>query len=173
MTMWCVQTLFVQRLHEVEATGDLPGSSTQGLPQKELLSWYFDKMVERCALPALPIHNAWHTQIQLLRALRRNVKRISLQKHAPYSTSASQHSACLIEAPIYAVLLCSHQYQTTEELSQDYRLVCKIVHHLIKRDNVLIVLGTPDRNEDESNEAFAKRQQQERVLAVNPNYSVD
>ena len=71
------------------------------------------------------------------------------------------------------MLLCSHQYQTTEELSQDYRLVCKIVHHLIRRDNVLIVLGTPDRNEDESTEAFAKRQQQERVLAVNPNYSVD
>lgn len=47
-----MQTLFVQRLHEVEATGDAPGLSTQGLPQKELLSWYFDKMVERCALPA-------------------------------------------------------------------------------------------------------------------------
>ena len=71
------------------------------------------------------------------------------------------------------VAVCSHQYQTTEELSKDYVLVCKIVHHLIKRDNVLIVLGTPDRNEDEPSQKFAKRQQQERVLAVNPNYSAD
>ena len=71
------------------------------------------------------------------------------------------------------VAVCSHQYQTTEELSKDYVLVCKIVHHLIRRDNVLIVLGTPDRNEDESHQDFAKRQQQERVLAVNPNYSAD
>lgn len=68
---------------------------------------------------------------------------------------------------------CSHQYQTTEELSKDYVLVCKIVHHLIKRDNVLIVLSTPDRHEEESNQDFAKRQQQERVLAVNPNYSAE
>lgn len=68
---------------------------------------------------------------------------------------------------------CSHQYQTTDELSKDYVLVCKIVHHLIKRDNVLIVLGTPNRKENESNQDFAKRQQQERVLAVNPNYSAD
>ena len=71
------------------------------------------------------------------------------------------------------VAVCSHQYQTTEELSKDYVLVCKIVHHLIKRDNILIVLGTPDRNEGESSQKFAKRQQQERVLAVNPNYSAD
>lgn len=48
---WCLQTLFVQRLHEVEAAGDAPSSSAPtGLPQKELLSWYFDKMVERCLL---------------------------------------------------------------------------------------------------------------------------
>ena len=48
-----MQTLFVQRLHEVEAASDVPGSSAPtGLPQKELLSWYFDKMVERCLLPS-------------------------------------------------------------------------------------------------------------------------
>ena len=49
--MWYVQTLFVQRLQEVEAAGDAPGTSAptgvSGLPQKDLLSWYFDKMVER------------------------------------------------------------------------------------------------------------------------------
>ena len=68
---------------------------------------------------------------------------------------------------------CSQQYQNTEELSRDYVLVCKIVHHLIKRDNVLIVFSTPSRLENESNKDFAKRQQQERILAVNPNYSLE
>ncbi len=41
----------MQRLREVEAAGDAAGSSAEpslaGLPQKDLLSWYFDKMVER------------------------------------------------------------------------------------------------------------------------------
>ncbi|DBA75227.1 TPA: MCM DNA helicase complex subunit mcm6 [Trebouxia sp. C0004] len=112
-----VKTLFVQRLREVEAAGDAAGSSAEpsqaGLPQKDLLSWYFDKMVE------------------------------------------------------------SHQYHSVEELSQDYVLVCKIVHHLIKRDNVLIVLSTPSRSDEESIQDFARRQQQERILAVNPNYSLE
>ena len=58
-------------------------------------------------------------------------------------------------------------------LSKDYVLVCKIVHHLIKRDNVLIVLSTPSRSDEESNQDFVRRQQQERVLAVNPNYSLE
>lgn len=112
-----VKTLLVQRLHEVEASGEAAGSSAEpgqaGLPQKDLLSWYFDKMVE------------------------------------------------------------SHQYQSVDELSKDYVLVCKIVHHLIKRDNVLIVLSTPSCSVEESNQDFARRQQQERVLAVNPNYSLE
>lgn len=51
MVLCCMQTLFVQRLREAEVAGDAPGSSATagaaGLPQKELLSWYFDKMVER------------------------------------------------------------------------------------------------------------------------------
>ena len=51
--------------------------------------------------------------------------------------------------------------------------MCKIVHHLIKRDNVLIVLSTPSCSVEESNQDFARRQQQERVLAVNPNYSLE
>lgn len=45
----CLQTLFVQKLREVEAAGDVASAtaSALGLQQKELLSWYFDKMVER------------------------------------------------------------------------------------------------------------------------------
>ncbi len=60
-----------------------------------------------------------------------------------------------------------------DELSRDYVLVCKIVHHLIKKDNVLIVLSTPSRLDEESNQDFGRRQSQERVLAINPNYSLE
>ena len=46
-----LQTLFVQRLREAEVAGDAASSSAEpsqaGLPQKDLLSWYFDKMVDR------------------------------------------------------------------------------------------------------------------------------
>jgi len=65
-----LQTLFVQRLREVEAAGDAAGSSAEpsqaGLPQKDLLSWYFDKMVERyeslCILNALTLLHLVSTQ---------------------------------------------------------------------------------------------------------------
>ncbi len=60
-----------------------------------------------------------------------------------------------------------------DELSKDYMLVSKIVQHLIKRDNVLIVLSTPSRLDEESSQDFVRRQSQERVLAVNPNYSLE
>ncbi len=60
-----------------------------------------------------------------------------------------------------------------DELSKDYVMVCKIVKHLIKRDNVLIVLSTPSRSNEESNQDFVRRQSRERVLAVNPKYSLE
>ena len=60
-----------------------------------------------------------------------------------------------------------------DELSKDYMLVSKIVQHLIKRDNVLIVLSTPSRLDEESSQEFVRRQSQECVLAVNPNYSLE
>ena len=67
---FCLQTLFVQRLREVEASGEAAGSSAEpsqaGLPQKDLLSWYFDKMVERykslCILSALILLHLVSTQ---------------------------------------------------------------------------------------------------------------
>ena len=41
----------MQRLREAEAAGDAAGSSAEpskaGLPQKDVLSWYFEKMVDR------------------------------------------------------------------------------------------------------------------------------
>ncbi len=38
------------------------------------------------------------------------------------------------------------------KLSKDYVLVCKVVQHLIMKDNVLIVLSTPSRLDEESNQ---------------------
>ena len=71
---FCLQTLFVQRLREAEAAGDAAGDAAgssaeptlAGLPQKDLLSWYFDKMVERykslCFMNTLVLMHLLSTQ---------------------------------------------------------------------------------------------------------------
>eukprot|EP00891_Asterochloris_glomerata_P009792 jgi/Astpho2/9792/e_gw1.00149.18.1_t len=64
-------------------------------------------------------------------------------------------------------------YTSTAELSQELTLVTKIVHHLIRRDNALIVVDAPQRSEGEADQDFAMRQQRERVLAVNPNFAAE
>ncbi len=60
----------MQRLREAEAAGDAAGSSAEptlaGLPQKDLLSWYFDQMVERykslCFMNTLIAASAFYTE---------------------------------------------------------------------------------------------------------------
>lgn len=52
-------------------------------------------------------------------------------------------------------------------------LVSKIVQHLISKQAVLLVVDTPQRQPEEGDEAYAKRTQRERLLAVNPNYALD
>lgn len=69
--------------------------------------------------------------------------------------------------------LCRKSYTSTAELSQELTLVTKIVHHLIRRDNALIVVDAPQRSEGEADQDFAVRQQRERVLAVNPNFAAE
>ena len=68
---------------------------------------------------------------------------------------------------------CRKAFSKTEEVSAEFVLVSKIIHHLIRKDNALIVIDTPSRNEGESLELFNKRQQRERILAVNPNYAAE
>jgi DNA replication licensing factor MCM6 len=49
----------------------------------------------------------------------------------------------------------------------------KIVAHLVRREQVLLVVDAPERGEGEGAAEFAKRLQNDRVLALNPNYSVE
>lgn len=49
----------------------------------------------------------------------------------------------------------------------------KIIAHLIKRERVLLVTQQPERQADEPAADYAKRLQNDRVLALNPNYSAE
>jgi DNA replication licensing factor MCM6 len=62
---------------------------------------------------------------------------------------------------------------TREEGVKEIVLAEKILAHLIRREQVLLVVESPERREGESATDFAKRVQLERVLAMNPNYSMD
>ena len=65
---------------------------------------------------------------------------------------------------------CRKALNNTAEVSAEFVLVGKIVNHLIRKDNTLIVIESPSRQEGEQFDVFSKRQQRERTLAVNPNY---
>lgn len=62
---------------------------------------------------------------------------------------------------------------TREDGVKEIVLAEKIVAHLIKREQVLLVLETPEKRAGETQTEFAKRCQLERILALNPNYSTD
>jgi DNA replication licensing factor MCM6 len=49
----------------------------------------------------------------------------------------------------------------------------KIVAHLVRREQVLLVVDQPERRAGEGSPEFARRCQNERVLALNPNFSVE
>lgn len=49
----------------------------------------------------------------------------------------------------------------------------KIIAHLIKREQVLLVVEQPERQADEAAADYAKRLQSDRVLALNPNYAAE
>lgn len=74
---------------------------------------------------------------------------------------------------VFCICKCRKAFSKTEEVSAEFVLVSKIIHHLIRRDNALVVIDTPSRREDEALEVFNKRQQRERILAVNPNYAAE
>eukprot|EP00884_Botryococcus_braunii_P020929 jgi/Botrbrau1/751/Bobra.0181s0010.1 len=60
-----------------------------------------------------------------------------------------------------------------EELRNEVVLVTKIVQHLISKQAVLLVVDTPQRQAEEDDSAYNRRVQKERLLAVNPNYTLD
>ncbi|KAL4448853.1 hypothetical protein ABPG77_007570 [Micractinium sp. CCAP 211/92] len=56
---------------------------------------------------------------------------------------------------------------------EEIMLAEKIIAHLIKREQVLLVVAQPERDEGELAADYARRLQNERVLALNPNYSAE
>ena len=62
---------------------------------------------------------------------------------------------------------------TEEELKEEFVLVGKIINHLIRVMGILVVVETPERAHSDSDTAFARRVQHERVLAVNPSFVTD
>lgn len=71
-------------------------------------------------------------------------------------------------------LLCRQVSQMTEEeLKEEFVLVGKIINHLIRVMGILVVVETPERAPSDSDTAYARRVQRERVLAVNPNFVTD
>ncbi|BDA47708.1 DNA replication licensing factor MCM6 [Coccomyxa sp. Obi] len=62
---------------------------------------------------------------------------------------------------------------TEDQLKEEFLLVGKIIQHLIRVMGVLVVVETPERAPTDSDTAFARRVQRDRVLAVNPNYVDD
>jgi hypothetical protein len=56
---------------------------------------------------------------------------------------------------------------------EEVMLAEKIIAHLIKREQVLLVVDAPARAEGEAAHDFSRRLQSERVLALNPNFATD
>ncbi|KAK2078066.1 hypothetical protein QBZ16_003934 [Prototheca wickerhamii] len=114
-----VKNLLVLRLRESSTPADAADPSEEedfaegGLPQRELLKWYFDYLVN---------HNA-----------------------------------------------ITDREQGVEELV----LAERVIGHLIKQEQVIVVVQTPERNAGEAAADYFKRAQLERVLALNSNYSLE
>ena len=60
---------------------------------------------------------------------------------------------------------------SNEEVQAEVVLVTKIVQHLIRKEAILVVVETPPRNPGEDDINYARRQQRERILALNPNFT--
>ena len=73
------------------------------------------------------------------------------------------------DSVLYA--MCRQVSQMSEdELKEEFMLVGKIINHLIRVMGILVVVETPERAPSDSDTAYARRVQRERVLAVNPNF---
>ncbi|KDD75143.1 hypothetical protein H632_c845p0, partial [Helicosporidium sp. ATCC 50920] len=96
-----------------EAAAPLAPAPAQGLAQRDLLKWYFERLVDRGAV--------------------------------------LDH-----EAGVQEIVLAE-----------------KIIGHLVKKEQVLLVVQEPEREQGEGAAAFARRLQNDRVLALHPNYAVE
>ena len=60
---------------------------------------------------------------------------------------------------------------TSEAVQQEAELLPKVLQHLIRRDGIIVVVETPDREADEEEADYQLRVKRDRVLALNPNYA--
>jgi hypothetical protein len=49
----------------------------------------------------------------------------------------------------------------------------KVIAHLVRREGSVVVVETPERRPEESSAEYGKRLQNERLLALSPNYSAE
>ena len=60
-----------------------------------------------------------------------------------------------------------------EQGVEELVLAEKVVGHLVRKEQVLMVVQQPERGEGESAGAYARRALDERVLALNPNFATE
>ena len=137
--------------------------------------------------PAQQDKNATVTKVS--QAKLNNVKNLFVVRFKELEHSAAQDTAQRIDVGPDGDLVCLSQrdllkwyfdylvtqgaISTREDGVKEIVLAEKIVAHLVKREQVLLVVESPDRREGEEAAEFAKRVQLERMLALNPNYSTD
>jgi len=137
--------------------------------------------------PAQQDKNATVTKVS--QAKLNNVKNLFVVRFKELEHSAAQDTAQRIDVGTDGDLVCLSQrdllkwyfdylvtqgaISTREDGVKEIVLAEKIVAHLVKREQVLLVVESPDRREGEEAAEFAKRVQLERMLALNPNYSTD
>ena len=57
------------------------------------------------------------------------------------------------------------------EIAREMTRLQKLLGMLIFKDNVLIIIHTPEQRSGEADEAYEVRKRKERLLAVHPNYT--
>lgn len=80
---------------------------------------------------------------------------------------------CPLTSPPKPAILLRGAIKEKDAGVEEVMLAEKIIAHLIKREQVLLVVDQPIRGEGEAAIDFAKRLQSDRVLSLNPNYSAE
>ena len=138
---------------------------------------------------APPQQSKHATVTKVSQAKLNNVKNLFVVRFKELEHSAGQGDAQRIDVGPDGDLVCLSQrdllkwyfdylvtqgaISTREDGVKEIVLAEKIVAHLVKREQVLLVVESPERREGEEAAEFAKRVQLERMLALNPNYSTD
>ena len=146
------------KLRDLEDTGGgtnaaIGSMEVKAMTQHDLISWYFDYQTSR--------YDFYPTVS------------VPLQVAATSFRRGLCVFARSINDSLYALPCCRQAFGSNEEVQAEVVLITKIVQHLIRKEAVLVVVEIPARNAGEDDIGYAKRQQRERVLALNPNYTTE